>query len=202
MSSTNTYKPTWLYIKRHKITGLKYFGKTTLSNPFKYKGSGTSWRNHISQHGNKIETLWVQKFDSKDDLVEFATFFSEFHNITESNEWANLMPENGKGGRAQGSKLTEEHKARIRKSSVGKIVPPSVLIEIRKTLMLKRLKTSYNRFMKIKNECIETGYTEEYISTLTQPKNSSSELVSSAFHFIAVKIISILAKKVLLNCSS
>jgi hypothetical protein len=28
MTSTSIYKPTWLYIKRHTITGLKYFGKT------------------------------------------------------------------------------------------------------------------------------------------------------------------------------
>jgi hypothetical protein len=31
------FKPTWLYIKQHTVTGLKYFGKTT-RNPEKYKG--------------------------------------------------------------------------------------------------------------------------------------------------------------------
>jgi len=33
-------KPTYLYIKEHSKTGLKYFGKTTKSDPTVYDGSG------------------------------------------------------------------------------------------------------------------------------------------------------------------
>ena len=46
----STFNPTWLYIKEHNVTGLKYFGKTT-RDPLKYKGSGTHWTRHISKHG-------------------------------------------------------------------------------------------------------------------------------------------------------
>ena len=44
---------TTLYIKTHKITGLKYFGKTTL-NPFTYNGSGSHWKDIILTSVNKI----------------------------------------------------------------------------------------------------------------------------------------------------
>jgi hypothetical protein len=40
------FKPTTLYVKTHNITGLKYFGKTT-NDPFKYKGSGKYWLDHL-----------------------------------------------------------------------------------------------------------------------------------------------------------
>ena len=33
-------KPTYLYIKQHSVTKLKYFGKTTKKDPVKYLGSG------------------------------------------------------------------------------------------------------------------------------------------------------------------
>jgi len=38
------YKPSYLYIKKHNETGLKYFGKTT-QDPYTYQGSGTDWWN-------------------------------------------------------------------------------------------------------------------------------------------------------------
>ena len=37
-------KPTYLYVKQHNKTGLKYFGKTTKKDPLKYKGSGLYWK--------------------------------------------------------------------------------------------------------------------------------------------------------------
>ena len=42
---------TYLYHKRHGITGLNYFGKT-VRNPYKYNGSGLYWKRHLAQHGN------------------------------------------------------------------------------------------------------------------------------------------------------
>ncbi len=110
MSSKDTYieqtfKPTYLYIKQHSITGLKYFGKTTKSDPIKYFGSGTHWQRHIKKHGKEyVKTLWYHLFENKDDLVEFALFFSEEYNIVESSEWANLKPENGLDGATIGEK--------------------------------------------------------------------------------------------------
>jgi hypothetical protein len=90
-------KPTWLYIKQHSITGLKYFGKTT-RDPEKYKGSGKRWVNHLNAHGDNVKTIWSRLFVDKNELVEFALNFSTENNIVESDEWANLMPENGLDG--------------------------------------------------------------------------------------------------------
>ena len=89
---------TYLYIKRHKITGLKYFGKTTNSDPYKYNGSGVYWSAHLEKHSHDIETLNVWEFDNKDECEKFATEFSRVHKITESSDWANLKDENGKDG--------------------------------------------------------------------------------------------------------
>jgi len=91
-------KETYLYIKQHKITGLKYFGKTT-KNPLLYLGSGKHWKRHIKKHGEKnVETVWYQLFTNKDELLEYALNFSKENNIVDSKEWANLKEENGLDG--------------------------------------------------------------------------------------------------------
>ena len=91
------YRPTWLYVKQHTETGLKYFGKT-VRDPNSYNGSGTYWKRHLKKHGSKVQTIWTKLFDSQQELTEFALKFSEEHDITESNEWANLRPEDGLDG--------------------------------------------------------------------------------------------------------
>ena len=98
----SNFKPTCLYIKRHSVTGLKYFGKTT-RDPLKYRGSGKEWKQHFTEHGKKfIETLWVSKlFTDPDDIYEFATFVSEELDIVNSPEWANSKVENGLDGGSQ-----------------------------------------------------------------------------------------------------
>lgn len=42
-----SFKPTYLMIKQHEITGLKYLCKTTRKDPLKYNGSGRYWKPHI-----------------------------------------------------------------------------------------------------------------------------------------------------------
>ena len=96
-----TFIPTYLYIKEHTETGLKYFGKT-INDPIKYTGSGKYWLRHINQHGkDKIITPWYQLFTNKDSLIEYATKFSIENNIIESIEWANLDIETGLNGGAR-----------------------------------------------------------------------------------------------------
>jgi len=92
------FKPTWLYIKRHNVTGLKYFGKTVQKDPHKYLGSGLHWKNHLKLHGRNFSTIWTEKFYDKETLVDFATFFSKEANIVESADWANHKDENGLDG--------------------------------------------------------------------------------------------------------
>ena len=70
------FKPTYLYIKTHKITGLKYFGKTTRTDPYTYKGSGVRWMNHIRKHGYDISTEILGYFVDKDACISAAIKFS------------------------------------------------------------------------------------------------------------------------------
>lgn len=116
------YKPTWLYIKKHNVTGLKYFGKTTVKDPKKYKGSGMYWLNHLKIHGNDVTTIWCQLFETYQELIDYCDAFSKENNIVESKDqygnkiWANLVPETGlDGGGVKGRPKTEEHKAKLRK---------------------------------------------------------------------------------------
>ena len=113
-------KPTYLYVKTHKITGLKYFGKTTKTDPTSYKGSGIYWRKHIRKYGNSVDTEILGLFLTKEECVEFATKFSIDNNIIESAEWANLKLENGLDGSPTGVKFSNEHKEKIRQSRIGK----------------------------------------------------------------------------------
>lgn len=92
------FKPTYLYIKTHNVTGLKYFGKTTRKNPHSYKGSGSYWVRHINKHGNNVTTEIYGYYTDNINCLADAKIFSEKHNIVESNEWANLKPEALDGG--------------------------------------------------------------------------------------------------------
>lgn len=91
---------TYLYIKTHNITGLKYFGKTNKSDYTKYKGSGTYWVRHVNAHGNDVSTELYGVYDAKSaELVEDAVKFSIDNDIVNSVEWANIEIENGLDGR-------------------------------------------------------------------------------------------------------
>lgn len=106
------FKPTWLYVKQHNKTGLKYFGKT-VQEPVKYKGSGLHWTRHLNKHGNDVSTVWCELFTDKESLIEFALFFSNEFNITQSSNWANLKSENGIDGNPVGVIITDETKGKM-----------------------------------------------------------------------------------------
>lgn len=130
------FKPTWLYIKQHNTTGLKYFGKTT-KDPKVYLGSGKYWLRHLKEHSEDITTVWCEEFTDIDQLVEFATFFSEFHDIvnavdsTGKKVWANMIPENGLDGAPAGVKMPSTslwnsiHKKGITPWNKGKATGPA-----------------------------------------------------------------------------
>ena len=126
MSSASIYtpiKPTYLYIKQHSVTGLKYFGKTT-QNPYAYLGSGSYWKKHIKKHGKDfVKTIWVSDLYYDTSIVEIALRFSKENNIVESNDWANFIPENGLDGgdTFSGKNHTEESKAKMSAGNKGKI---------------------------------------------------------------------------------
>lgn len=92
-----SFKPTFLYIKRHIVTGILYFGKT-VKNPEKYKGSGVHWKRILKKHGSEVETLWYCLFLDINECSNFALKFSEINNIVSDPRWANLIPEDGING--------------------------------------------------------------------------------------------------------
>lgn len=102
--------PTYLYVKQHSVTGLKYFGKTTVNDPIKYVGSGIYWTRHIKKHGKDfVNTLWLSEpFTDENLLEEFALLASEHWDIVSSDEWANLILENGLDGGTNGYKFTND----------------------------------------------------------------------------------------------
>lgn len=111
----------YLYVKQHSITGLKYFGKTTKPDPFKYMGSGDYWINHIKKYGREhVRTTQLWGFDNQQLCTEFALTFSKNNDIVESKDWANLVPENGTGGGSfKGRKLSEQTKEKMSISRTG-----------------------------------------------------------------------------------
>lgn len=129
------FKATYLYIKRHSITGLLYFGKSarTEKQMLKYTGSGRPyWANHLKKHGKEhVETVWYCLFTEEEECKKFALQFSEQQNIVESKEWVNLKLENGlEGGGIKGIKFinrksrgpdTEEMKAKKSSKVNGKL---------------------------------------------------------------------------------
>ena len=121
-----TFKPTWLYIKQHNITGLKYFGKTIQQDPYRYKGSGIRWTRHLNKHGNDVTTVWCQLFDNIIELVEFATKFSQENQISVSEQWANIRPEDGLMGgdtgiSTEGRKILSEKSKNFRHTEETKL---------------------------------------------------------------------------------
>jgi len=100
----NEFKPTRLMIKRHTITGLRYFCKSNIEKYERYKGSGKHWERHIKKHGTKyVVTDWASEpFTDPADIEEFALLFSDLHNIVESKQWANMKPEDGLTGGGPG----------------------------------------------------------------------------------------------------
>lgn len=121
-STSMTIYPTYLYIKQHSVTGLKYFGKTTNTYPYKYNGSGKHWKSHIKKHGKEhIKTLWVSEpYIDSDIISKFALSFSKDNNIVESKEWANLIEENGLDGGVRGYIRSDESREKQSITMTGK----------------------------------------------------------------------------------
>ena len=111
----------YLYVKQHTKTKLKYFGKTT-RDPYKYRGSGSYWKKHIRKHGvQHVVTIDLWAFNDQEKCTKFALTFSKNNNIIESNDWANLIDEDGRGGRGiPGRKQTLEERQKRSDALVGK----------------------------------------------------------------------------------
>jgi hypothetical protein len=137
------FKPTYLYIKTHNTTGLKYFGKTT-SDPHNYRGSGLYWLAHLRKHGNNVSTEIVGYFDNQSECTKVAQEFSISNNIVKAvNEdntkvWANQIIENGTdGGATTFGPRPEEVKRKISETQKGKIIREDTKLKIKSARALQ-----------------------------------------------------------------
>jgi hypothetical protein len=89
----------YLYVKTHNKTGLKYLGKTVYDDVDSYQGSGKIWKRHIKKHGYDVTTEIIFVTANKDEIKEKGIYYSNLWNIVESDDWANLKPEEGDGGK-------------------------------------------------------------------------------------------------------
>jgi hypothetical protein len=139
------FKPTYLYIKQHAITGKLYFGKT-IKNPETYIGSGSYWKRHIKKHGKEhVVNLWYCLFYNQEECMQFALQFSNTNNIVESKDWLNLKSENGLDGNPPGLKFTDKHKENISKSLKGKkgdTTPKSIETKLKMSIAKKGITKS------------------------------------------------------------
>ena len=101
---TKEFQPTYLCIKTHTITGLKYFCKTTKQNYHGYAGSGKHWVRHLKIHGRTYTTEVLGHYTDKEECRRAACAFSIENNIVGSVDannkkiWANQIIENGLDG--------------------------------------------------------------------------------------------------------
>lgn len=117
------FRPTYLYIKQHTITGKLYFGKSSrsLTEMLKYKGSGTQWKYHIKSHGKSfVITLWYEYYDNVFDLVADALSLSNQMDIINSKLFLNLMYENGLDG---SSVISDTTRLKLSQCRTGKLNP-------------------------------------------------------------------------------
>lgn len=171
-----TFKPTYLYIKQHSITGKLYFGKT-IKNPETYLGSGNYWKRHITKHGKEhVITLWFCLFHNREDCMQFALQFSDQQNIVESKDWLNLKSENGLDGNPPGIVFSDKHCTNLSKSLKGRkgnTSPKSIETKLkmssakigipksdghRKAMSLAKIGTKCNLPLQSKNWKIQAPY--------------------------------------------
>jgi hypothetical protein len=101
--NASVWYPTALLVKTHNLTGKKYFCKTTkLDKLDTYTGSGLAWKSHLKQFGKDISTGVVGVYYESERCLEAAKKYSKEWNIVESNEWLNLIDENGLDGAGAG----------------------------------------------------------------------------------------------------
>lgn len=106
MSSKNEYRSRRnihgeiyrLMIKTHNKTGLKYLCQSSRIDYINYTGSGSYWKKHLSKHGPDFSTEVLFETTNKDEIKQQGIYYSNKFNVVSSDEWANLVPEQGDGG--------------------------------------------------------------------------------------------------------
>ena len=88
---------------------------TRQKSPLTYRGSGTYWKSHLQKHNNpKVLTTSLWEFNNQEEATFFTLMMSEYWNIVESDEWANLKPEDALDGDRNGYHITEASIAKLK----------------------------------------------------------------------------------------
>ena len=120
---------TYLYLKTHNKTGLKYLGKT-VTDPYTYLGSGKRWRKHLAKHGNDITTEVLLETEDAQELATVGLYYSNLWNIVEDQSFANMRPETGDGGDTSKCEAYKEGiKMRDTKGSKNSMYGRSAIVE-------------------------------------------------------------------------
>ena len=142
-----------LYVKTHRVTGLKYLGYTKRKDPVKYRGSGTRWTNHIKKHGYHCDTEILLSTTNHDDIVTEGQRYSVLWNIVESDNWANLKVEMGEGGATTPEIVAKALETKRRNGTLNVQTPESIakMLESR-----QRAKIRNNGVLEAARKMVET----------------------------------------------
>lgn len=157
-----------LYVKTHKKTGMKYFGKTTKKDPFQYNGSGKYWIKHLKKHGYDVITEIIGRYETQEECKKVALDFSKKNNIVESNEWANLRIENGIDGAPVGNTFSSETIKRMSEIKKNKF-PKEYYIQLAK----KRVGFKQSEYQKQK---VKELFQQLWI--VTCPKGKKQKIIN------------------------
>lgn len=140
-----------IYLKESPL-GLKYLG-ITISNPYKYCGSGLIWTKHLRENNisrKSIITKVLYQSNIRENAEEKGKYYSNLWNIVKNPEFANLILETGYGGRL----LELSEKSRL-----------AILESIRRKVNQYDLDGNFIRtFDSMKEAGIFTGSQKSYIS--------------------------------------
>ena len=86
-----------LFLKTHN-KGLKYLCKSEQEEWKKYLGSGVYWKRYLKIYGKGIETKLLFETNDLEEFKKVCLAESKERNIVESEDYANLIMENGVDG--------------------------------------------------------------------------------------------------------
>lgn len=175
----DNFKPTFLYLKRHRDTKLYYFGKTAKCDPVKYNGSGKYWKNHLKKYGKNIETVWYHKFYDIQELINFALAFSEIFDISNSELFANLCEENGLDGGNPGKSATAKTSLALK----GRKKPKSSIDKLKKTLSENPIIFTESRKQKISKALTGRKLSQTHIEAMRLGSKTEKSIESRKRNF-------------------
>lgn len=159
----------YLYLKISP-TGLKYLGKfTTRKNRknftvYDYLGSGKVWKQHLKKHQLTCKDIQTVVLFESNDLKAFkkeALRISEQFQVAQSEEFANLVPEDGSNPCKYvdfTKRATPEYRAKISAALKGK---PKSKEHVRKSVETKKSK-GLKAWNKDKKGCYSRGEETRY----------------------------------------